>query len=155
MPFNLPLDSVSKVCDQLGKENPEIIKEYEDVTYRSYIYPRGCKLSWHDDSTTYCGAMTFYTHPKWGSTWGGELIVAEVPPPEKVFKHSPCKPHISHEWEDDYINLYGIGQFINPKPNRMVLMAPGVYHSINRVDPDAGDHPRCSIVGFFLKEKGK
>jgi hypothetical protein len=152
-PFNLPLDTLADRIDEAGKNHPEIIRAYHDVTYRSYLYPRGTKLSWHDDSQVYCGAATYYCHKKWGSTWGGELCVAEVPPLGQVFKSSPNKPHIDHEWEDNYVNIIGMGHFINPKPNRLVLMAPGVYHSINRVDVDAGDHPRCSIVGFFLPEK--
>lgn len=152
-PFNLPLDKVASAIEKAGKENPELVKPFEDVTYRSYLYPRGCKLSWHDDSTVYCGAATFYAHPKWGSTWGGELMVAEVPPLGSVFKNSPNKPHMDHAWEDEYIHIYGMGQFVTPKPNRLVIMAPGVYHAINRVDADAGDHPRSSVVGFFLKDK--
>lgn len=154
-PFNLPLDNVAKKIEQAGADNPELIKPFEDVVYRNYLYPRGCKLSWHDDSTVYCGAATYYTHPKWGSTWGGELMVAEVPPLASAYPKGVNKPHMDHQWEDDYINIFGMGQYVVPKPNRLVIMAPGVYHAINRVDADAGDHPRCSVVGFYLKDKKK
>lgn len=152
-PFNMPLDLVHARIAQAATSHPEIIKPYKDIGLRPYLYPRGTKLSWHDDSHTYCGAATYYCHRKWGSTWGGELMVAEAPPRNQVFKGTNLtKPHLDHEWEDEYVNLYGMGHFINPKPNRLILMAPGTYHSINRVDPDAGDHLRCSIVGFFLPE---
>ena len=124
------------------------------MSVRPYLYPRGTKLSWHDDSTVYCAAATYYCHLKWGSTWGGELMVAEVPGLAQVFQgKNLSKPHMDHEWEDQYINIYGMGNFITPKPNRLVLMAPGTYHAINRVDADAGDHLRAAIVGFLLPEK--
>jgi hypothetical protein len=29
---------------------------------------------------------------------------------------------------------------------------PGVWHSINRVDDDAGDHCRTTVVGFFKQK---
>jgi len=153
-PFNLPLDVIAAKIQEVGRNHPEIVKSFEDMSIRPYLYPRGTKLSWHDDSTTYAGAATFYCHRKWGSTWGGELLVAEVPPLQQVFKtHNPNKPHFDHEWEDEYLNIFGMGHFITPKPNRLVIMAPGVYHSLSRVDADAGDHPRCSIVGFYLPQK--
>ena len=44
----------------------------------------------------------------------------------------------------------GIGTFIMPKPNRLVLLGGGNYHMISKVDPAAGDHPRFTISGFFL-----
>jgi len=155
-PFNMPLDIVQRKVEEAGKNHPEIVKPFQDMSIRPYLYPRGTKLSWHDDSNTYCGAATYYCHQKWGSTWGGELFVAEVPSLQQVFKNrNPTKPHIDHEWEDEYINIYGMGHFVTPKPNRLVVMAPGVYHSIGRVDPDAGDHPRCSIVAFYISENQK
>lgn len=154
-PFNNYMDivghffiEIAKTCsDMVGDEN-----EWVDLALRSYIYPRGTKLSWHNDSATYAGAFSFYVHPKWGSTWGGELMVAEVPPFSELKQKPLVGPHLEHEWEDEYINVVGAGQWISPKPNRCVIMAPGVYHSINRVDPDAGDNARCSITGFLIKK---
>lgn len=149
LPHNNMMDLINEKFVEIAGQYKDIVSEYKELILRSYIYARGCKLSWHDDSTVYAGAATYYTHPKWGSTWGGELMIAEAPSIEEVFKQKPSGPHLEHEWEDRYINIYGLGQWISPKPNRLVLMAPGVYHSINRVDPDAGDHCRCGIVGFF------
>jgi hypothetical protein len=80
-------------------------------------------------------------------------MVAEVPPITKVFSAPPHPPHLNHDWEDHYLSVFGVGTWIMPKTNRLVLMAPGVYHSINRVDDDAGDHVRCSVVGFYKREK--
>ena len=43
----------------------------------------------------------------------------------------------------------GMGQYISPKPNRLVVIAGGNPHMINKVSPSAGDHGRCTIAGFF------
>ena len=51
--------------------------------------------------------------------------------------------------EDKFLSAHGFGTYVTCKPNRLVLTRPGVWHSINRVDDDAGDHCRASVVGFF------
>jgi hypothetical protein len=47
----------------------------------------------------------------------------------------------------------GMGLYTAPSPNRLVFLKGGSWHQINRVDQNAGDHMRCSVVGFFTKEK--
>jgi hypothetical protein len=152
-PFNNYMDLIGNVFLQIAKNSNELIVDWDDLVLRSYIYPRNTKLSWHNDAETYAGAFTYYIHPKWGSTWGGELLISQTPTFEEMKKKPLVGPHLDHEWEDEYILEYGMGQWISPKPNRCVLMAPGVYHAINRVDADAGDHARVSIVGFLMKNK--
>ena len=148
--FDKVLDVVLKVSSRhsslVGLEN----KDWVDITLRSYLYPRGTKLSWHDDTGGYAGAFSYYVHPKWGSTWGGELLVADTASFEHIRASATHGPYIERAWEDEYLLGEGRGRFISPKPNRLVLTAGGVYHAINRVDPDAGDHLRCSISGFFI-----
>src|ERR1051325_969915 len=150
-PLNNPFDYLLEPVVELAGQNASI-RDWQDVSCRVFLYPRGTKLSWHNDAGNYAGAFTFYVHPRWGSTWGGELLVAEVPPLNQVFSATPTPPHLNHEWEDDYLSIRGVGQYITPKPNRLVLMAPGVFHGINRVDADAGDNVRCSVQGVFIKE---
>jgi Rps23 Pro-64 3,4-dihydroxylase Tpa1-like proline 4-hydroxylase len=145
------MDVVGHFFTEIARTCSDMVGDWTDLVTRSYLYPRGSKLSWHNDAANYAGAFSFYAHPKWGSTWGGELMVAEVPPMSEMKKKPLVGPHIEHDWEDEYINEQGVGQWITPKPNRCVIMAPGVYHSINRVDVDAGDHARAAIVGFLLK----
>lgn len=154
-PFNNYMDVVGYYFNEIAKNSKEILRDntWDELSMRSYIYPRGSKLSWHNDADQYAGAFTFYVHPKWGSTWGGELLVAEVPEFNRMKVKPNVGPHLEHEWEDDYLLQYGVGQFVSPKPNRCVIMAPGVYHSVNRVDADAGDHARISIVGFLIKSQ--
>lgn len=74
--------------------------------------------------------------------------VANVPP-----NAQGIPPHLDHSYEDEMIGAYGMGNFITAKPNRIVMMKASVWHQINRVDDDAGDHCRCSVVAFFKKEK--
>lgn len=155
-PFNNYMDVIGHVFDQIAINSSDIvgdISNWQDLVMRTYIYPRDTKLSWHNDADNYAGAFTYYLHPKWGSTWGGELLVAEVPSMEEMPTKPLAGPHLDHEWEDSYLLERGVGQWIAPKPNRCVLMAGGVYHSVNRVDADAGDHARVSVVGFLTKSK--
>lgn len=154
-PFNNYMDVVGHYFTEIAKNSTDLVGDsWDEMILRSYLYPRNTKLSWHNDANSYKGAFTYYIHPKWGSTWGGELMVAEVPDIREIKKKPLVGPHLEHEWEDEYIIERGVGQYICPKPNRCVLMAGGVYHSINRVDPDAGDHARASIVGFLVKKGG-
>lgn len=154
-PFNNYMDGASSYMlaasnyaeDIVGKQSIQ----WEEATFRSYVYQRGSKLSWHNDAGNYHSSLTYYAHPYWGSTWGGELLIASVP--ENIPTHVKTAPHLDHKWEDEYIAENGTGQWIFPKPNRLVIMSGGVYHSINRIDNDAGDNCRCSIVGFLMKNK--
>lgn len=127
----------------VASAHPAIVPSWDRLTIRSYLYPRGTKLSWHND-LGYAGAVIFYAHPEWASTWGGELMIARTPPCESV-----PPPHLDHKEEDRFLETYGMGTYITCKPNRLVLTRAGVWHSINRVDGDAGDHSRAAVVGFF------
>jgi hypothetical protein len=144
-PFGNSMDLANHYIKETSKLHPELIGEYEKLWLRSYIYPRGTKLSWHNDKG-YSAAAIFYTHTYWGSTWGGELLLAKTQEIDAV--PPPC---LDHTFEDSLISQYGHGSYITPKPNRLVITKGGIWHQINRVDEDAGDHCRTSIVGFFTK----
>ncbi|MGH7175462.1 MAG: hypothetical protein ACREGR_03845, partial [Minisyncoccia bacterium] len=81
-PFNNGMDIAAHYIWELAKHHPDHLGKYEkdwnEIILRSYIYPRGTKISWHNDQG-YTSAAIFYTHPKWSPQWGGELFVAEVP----------------------------------------------------------------------------
>lgn len=142
-PFGNYMDAMSFYISNAAKSNPKIIDSWEALMLRSYIYPRGTKLSWHNDMG-YRAAAIFYAHPEWASTWGGELMIASTPPGADF-----PPPHLDHREEDRFLEAYGMGTYITCKPNRLVITKGGVWHGINRVDPDAGDHCRVSVVGFF------
>jgi hypothetical protein len=142
-PFNNYMDLMQFLIVNAAKAHPNIVNNWAKLVLRSYLYPRGTKLGWHND-LGYCGAAIFYAHPEWASTWGGELMLARTPPSDHV---SP--PHLDHREEDCFLGHFGLGTYITAKPNRLVITRPGVWHSINRVDDDAGDHCRATVVGFF------
>lgn len=142
-PFNNYMDAMYFYISNAANANPGIVPSWSSLTLRSYIYPRGTKLNWHND-LGYTAAAILYIHPEWASTWGGELMIAKTP--ESV---NLPPPHLDHREEDKFLETYGMGTYITCKPNRLVLTKGGVWHSINRVDPDAGDHCRASVVGFF------
>ncbi|MBA3351587.1 MAG: 2OG-Fe(II) oxygenase [Blastocatellia bacterium] len=135
------LDVVWDAFMKLRVEHPEFVTK-PGMTLTPYIYPPGTKLAWHADHD-YAGAFTYYCHPQWGATWGGELLIATTKS-EKQHRSG-----LEHRWEDEYLLAEGHGLYIACKPNRIVLQKPGTWHAINRVDSDAGDHLRVSIVAFF------
>lgn len=107
----------------------EIVKE-SNITLPSvscsssfWIYPPGSGLHYHNDGI-YAGSYAFYIHEEWDETWGGELLI---------------RP------DNDDLG----GQFIIPKPNRLVLIAPNILHSINPVHLRAGNRHRQSLAGFL------
>lgn len=147
VPYNHPIDDVSQLFSETSKQHPDLVPDWNEIVIRNYLYPSGSKLNWHDDKG-YTGAGIFYTHPYWGSTWGGELMLAQTPPCENV-----PDPSLDHTFEDAFLGHSGMGMYITAKPNRLVYTKGGVWHSINRVDQDAGDHVRSAMVAFFTNEK--
>ena len=145
-PFNNYIDIFSNYFTELAKNHSDLVGDYSYINIRSYLYPRETKLNWHNDKG-YKAAAIFYIHPYWASTWGGELMIAHTPNLDQDHVPNPC---LDHTFEDKFIGHFGAGQYISCKPNRLVLTKGGVWHSINRVDKDAGDHVRCSIVGFYM-----
>ena len=127
-PFGNAMDLMVAYTMEIAKLYPKYMGEdYDEAVFRSYLYPRNTKLSWHDDSI-YKSAMVFYTHRRWNNSWGGELMVEETPES-------------------------GVGIFVQAKPNRLVLTRAPILHQINRVDADAGENVRSSIVAFFRKSQ--
>ncbi|CAK0767663.1 2OG-Fe(II) oxygenase [Gammaproteobacteria bacterium] len=142
-PFNNYMDLMNTSFKESAENHPNIVGNWKNIGLRSYLYNRDTKLSWHNDKG-YTAAGIFYVHPYWGSTWGGELMIAQTPEAESI-----PNPALEHTFEDKFFEYYGCGQYITAKPNRLILLKSGVWHSINRVDKDAGDHVRCSVVAFF------
>lgn len=142
-PFGNYMDLMQFVIANAANTHQNLLGKWSNLVLRSYLYPRNTKLNWHND-LGYSGAAIFYAHPEWASTWGGELMIAKTPEYETI-----PSPHLDHKFEDKFLEFFGCGTYITCKPNRLVLTRPGVWHSINRVDPDAGDHCRATVVGFF------
>lgn len=151
-PFGTALDLLVPPAQETASRHPEHVSPYTEILFRSYLYPRGTKISWHDDR--YAGALTFYISPHWGATWGGELMIADAPPVRQFARESGKQAEwLAPQWEDDYVAQRGVGIWIAPKPNRLVLTAPTAYHCVNRIDDDAGTNVRAVVVGFYRNRK--
>lgn len=158
-PTKTPYDYLNSVVNTLAKEHLiDIVGEYKkdwfDIAYTPYIYPAGTKISWHDDYG-YTGAAILYTHQTWSPNWGGELFVAKTTSHDeskKMIENSKSCDRLNKDYINPILNQFGMGLYVSPLPNRIVVTSGSVYHSINRVDQAAGDNLRCSIVAFFIKK---
>lgn len=148
------LDNVESFEPWIGKKG----KEWNCFTCRPYVYPYAGGLSWHRDPL--CGgAFIVYVHPYWNSQWCGQLMIAHSPPDSALASGSTPEldddngpgPHLDNSAENAILMESGVGNYVLPKPNRLVIIAPELYHMISKVDISAGDHCRCTISGFFLR----
>ena len=107
------------------------------VTMIPYCYPPGSGLTWHNDSN-YKGAFTFYCHNYWSPEWGGEFQSIDVD--DKV----KWKIFDNQDLYDSIMNQ-GIGNFICPKPNRLIINS-GILHKVNKTTTDS--RARLTLQGF-------
>ena len=140
---------LQQVLDRRDLHELHVRGAWDRIVGRPYVYPRETSLSWHvDDHELYAGAFIYYAHPTWNAHYGGELLIAETDGAEL--------PIMGYRFEtepySDALLEVGCGNFIMPKPNRLVLLS-GAPHMIARVSPAAGAHVRASVAGFFLRPK--
>ena len=45
----------------------------------------------------------------------------------------------------------GTGEYVVPKPNRLVVVKAGTSHRINTVHAASGENVRISVAGFFVR----
>lgn len=129
-----------------------LLGPWRDLSLRSYLYPRGTRLGWHVDlEGRACGAYVFYFHPRWSARWGGELFVATHSAGD-AFYEPRSESSLEPAALDEDLSAPGVFTAIQPRPNRLVLLAPQTAHMIARVDDAAGDAVRCSLTGFFYPE---
>jgi hypothetical protein len=134
------------------------------VTARNYLHGPGAGLDWHDDGGRFAGAYTFYAHPKWHVSWGGELLIVEdaigrKPLPDKQHMQDGKVTTITESWnvltKEDLSAMLIEGttstEFVFAKPNRLVFLTRGVWHKVNPVRPSA-PFARAAVAGFFLTD---
>lgn len=158
-PTNTPMDEFFQEVLQLSNEITQLIGQHgKDWAYffaRPYIYPADAGLRWHTDGKYgAAGAFVYYAHPYWSPYWGGELLVANpTTSTEKITAlgdfDEAKRSTFSSSQHDKIIMQPGLGQYILPIPNRLVLLKGGPYHTIKKVDSSAGDNIRVTIQGFF------
>ena len=177
-PTGRHVDGLVETIAAHGADWTELIGRRGDdwvgFTVRAFLYPQGAGLSWHLDLGRYSGAYIYYAHPTWNVKWGGELMVADDAdiadgePGRAVFDpHDPTTSgiyqpdqtrrvgqHLDNAWENQKLMEIGTGRYVFPKPNRLVIVAPGCAHCINPLTAAAGDKVRATITGFFITPAG-
>ncbi|MBI3297799.1 MAG: 2OG-Fe(II) oxygenase [Elusimicrobia bacterium] len=137
-------------------------KDWDYFSARPYLYPAGTGLSWHDDSLSYIGAFAYYGHPEWNIQWGGELLIAAEKPRIGAYPKRPVVGapegkmigfHLDNAGQNERLLGPGLGTYVQPKPNRLVLIGRGISHTIKKTEADAGDRARASVTGFFVKRQ--
>lgn len=119
----------------------------------AYLYRAGWGLPWHEDigeSGEYLGAFSYYMHKEWRGNWGGELMILND---ERLYTTDNGMDLAFSQGTGLRAPSHvegGIGAFILPKPNRIVVIRPKVLHSINSVSTLAGENMRFSVAGFFI-----
>jgi hypothetical protein len=129
----------------IGREDVDWV----GFTTRPFLYPRGTALSWHADAVGYTGSYTYYAHPYWNVQYGGELLIADRVTPMDNTEEYHLRQMDNTE-ENERLLAYGIGTYIEAKPNRLIIMRPGLAHCIKPVTAAAGDRARAGITGFFV-----
>ena len=131
------------------------------------LYERGSSLYWHRDTPAIVtGSCTYYAHPEWNVQWGGELYIAHpsalaIPEANGPSMISPkevmgrgmvqLSGHLDKTEVNDALMEAGMGYYVMPKPNRLVIMKTGNPHMITAVKPAAGDHIRASVTMFLIR----
>jgi Rps23 Pro-64 3,4-dihydroxylase Tpa1-like proline 4-hydroxylase len=144
----------------IGKQS----EGWAHVSATAWLYPPGTGLALHDDgSGVYSGAYVFFLNHHWRMHWGGLLIMMDEECNRRV--HEFRNTHDQMEFYnlkwlnangiDDLLMEHGFGKCILPKRNRMVFIANDAYHTVTRVNEQAGDNVRMSIAGFFNRPKAK
>jgi hypothetical protein len=160
------LEALGGQLDQLTGLIGKLGADFDNFSARSFLYPEGTGLSWHEDAVGYTGGYVYYAHPEWNVQWGGELMIADesARPGESesdrvvvltrqdgALKLTKIRipPFLDNTSQNAAIGARGLGTYIAPKPNRLVVIGGGNPHMINKVSAAAGDRVRCTIAGFF------
>jgi len=162
-PTGRPIDALLEVISTRHADWKALIGEvgaqWRGFTAKPFLYPQGTGLSWHEDTDSYTGAFTYYAHPEWNVQWGGELMFTGAAGADRedcqggIYHQDPslrCGQHMDNSLENSRLMEQGLGQFVFPKPNRLVIVQTGVAHAVNPVSKAAGDRVRASIAGFFI-----
>jgi len=168
-PTHTPVDALMKAVADTAPQFAALAgKSGSDWTAFSacpMLYVAGQGRLWHRDADDDLAGWTYYAHPTWNIEWGGELFIAErdTPPADTgVFLHrlrpTPDHPEPpawkSHLDNDDASRLLmetGLGAFVAPRPNRLVVVRGTTPRSIAKVRASAGRHVLATFGGQFKK----
>jgi Rps23 Pro-64 3,4-dihydroxylase Tpa1-like proline 4-hydroxylase len=141
---------MTKFLSFIEEHGTKFEKPIKDVSLKVHIYRSGAEIHWHKD-WMHNASYSFYAHKKWDYSWGGNLLVAA--------KETAENPQIEQsgrllnlEQESKTILNPGLGRYIAPLPNRLVIIPPNLYHKVERVDHSSGNNCRVSLTGFIYNE---
>lgn len=129
-------------------------ESWADIAFRIYLHGRGSRLQCHSDSPLYAGAAVFYAHEEWRPYWGGELVFPDINNESDVELVHGDGPILNKRLRMT-IERQFCGEYVSPKPNRLVIIKAGAWHYTNPVDQSAGDNIRISIATFLQKNRGE
>jgi 2OG-Fe(II) oxygenase superfamily len=171
------LSHVGQVMDLLAGADSPLRRLYaagetasdHTITGRVILFGRGAGLRWHADASDQIGAYIYYGHPEWHTSWGGELMIMDGATKlghgltEKAAgsfgKRANVKvggligPDFQLDGAEERRADNGLGRFIMAKPNRLVVLSGSAEHRVAPVTDSAGDHLRCSLTGFVVKQR--
>jgi hypothetical protein len=121
---------------------------------RSVAYPAGSGISWHTDDTDVTGSFIYYGNPRWDVSWGGELFVADESARFSMTRTEGAEHEFGNDYESEVLLARGVGTYVMPRPNRLVIVGQGHPHKVAPVTSNAGDHVRATFAGFFMPATG-
>ena len=170
-PTGTGLDLLIDAFSASGKLHQELVgverKDWRTLAAAPRLYERGSSLYWHRDTpAVVTGSCTYYAHPAWNVQWGGELFIAHPAALNIPDQHGPSmispkevmgrgmvqlSGHLDNSEVNDALMEAGMGFYVMPKPNRLVIMKTGNPHMITKIQPAAGDHVRASVTMFLIR----
>lgn len=170
-PTGTGLDLLIEAFSQSGPKYENLVgaenQDWRTLAAAPRLYERNSSLYWHRDTpSVVTGSCTFYAHPDWNVQWGGELFIAhpsalQIPEsygpsmlkPREVMGRGlvPLSGHLDNTEVNRALMEAGMGYYIMPKPNRLVVMRTGNPHMISKIHPAAGDHVRANVTLFLIR----
>lgn len=170
-PTGTGLDLLLEQFSRHGKVYEPLVgaehRDWRTLAAAPRLYERGSSLYWHRDTpSVVTGSCTYYAHKEWNIQWGGELFIAHpdalnIPEERGPSMLSPkevigrgmvqLSGHLDNSEVNAELLRMGMGYYIMPKPNRLVIMRTGNPHMISKVQPAAGDHVRASVTMFLVR----
>jgi hypothetical protein len=140
--------------------------DWEILSATPTILVAGQGHAWHRETDQHAGSWVYFAHREWNIEWGGELFVAhekDIPdgygpylhrlrPMENLPEPPAWRSHLDNVDANELLMARGIGSYLEPKPNRLVVIKGGTPRSVAKVRPSAGRQVRASFGGFFVRK---
>ena len=94
-PFSNYVDLMNFMFTQVAKNHPGLVPGWDSLVIRPYLYPRGTKLSWHND-LGYAGSLIAVTASSNRSK--GDQDPAEWLPPRTAYRCTYVTEWIAVKW---------------------------------------------------------